>query len=181
MPNKSPVEYVARRSVTDRLRIDTYHMRVDWHLEGVTRSAERKAAIRSLRAELAGDPRHIRTALRDLGPPNALAARYAEEGQQSPTWSIGIITAGVALLVYWIVFLSYTGGMLAAVDSIAPGEAHSTFLFIDVMAFSNAEGIGIGWTSGWAWLVVPAVIVTIALLLGARSWRRARSASQPQY
>lgn len=70
MPNKSPVERIARPSVTDRLRIDTYLMCVDWHLEGVTRSAERKAAIRSLREELAGDPRNIRTALSDLGPPN---------------------------------------------------------------------------------------------------------------
>lgn len=180
MPNKSPVEPVGRRSLTDRLRIDTYLMHVDWHLEGVTRRAERKAAIHSLREELAGDPRDIRTALHDLGLPKALAARYAEEGERSPTWSFGIITAGLALLVYWIVFLSYTGGMLAAVDSIKPSEAHSTFLFIDVMAFSNAAGIGIGWTGGWAWLVIPAVIITIAFLLGGRSWRLATSAEQPQ-
>lgn len=179
MTNNSPVEHVAQRSMTDRLRIDTYLMRVDWHLEGVTRGAERKAAIRSLREQLAGDPRDLRTALSDLGPPTALAARYADEGVRRPPWSIGVIIAGVALLVYWIVFLSYTGGMLAVVDSTAPGEAHATFLFIDVMAFSNADGVGIGWTSGWAWLVVPVVIVTIAFLLGARSWRLARPAPQP--
>lgn len=154
-------------------------MRVDWHLEGVTRRAERRAAIRSLREQLAGDPRDLLTALSDLGPPNALAARYADEGVRKPTWSIGVIIAGVALFVYWVVFLSYTGGMLAVVDSTAPSEAHARFLFIEVMAFSNADGVGIGWTSGWAWLVVPGVIVTIAFLLGARSWRLLRTTQQP--
>jgi hypothetical protein len=179
MPNIFPVERVARRSPTDRLRMHFYLVRVDWYLEGATRSSERKAAIRSLREELEGDPRDIRAALKDLGPPNALAARYAEEGQRSPMWSIGIIIAAIALLIYWTVFLSFASGMLAVVHSTAPGEAHASFLFIDVVAFSNATGIGIGWSGGWTWLGVPAAIVTIAFLLGARSWRLATPASPP--
>lgn len=154
-------------------------MRLDWHLEGVTRRTERNAAIRSLREDLLTDPRGIRTALSDLGPPNTLAMRYANEGERSPMWSIGIITATVALFVYWTVFLSFAGGMLAAVDSTAPGEAHANFFFVDVTAYSNANAIGVTWTSGWAWLVVPAMFVTIAFLLGARSWRLATSASHP--
>lgn len=64
--------------------------------------------------------------------------------------------------------------MLAAVDSAAPAEAHSAFLFVGVEAFSNAEAVGIGWTGGWAWLIVPAVIILVAFLLGARIWRAFR-------
>lgn len=181
MLNNPSVEHAARRSPTDRLRIDLFLMRLDWHLEGVTRRTERKEAIRSLREELAADPRDIRTALSDLGPPNTLAARYANEGERSPMWSMGIITATVALLVYWTVFLSFAGGMLAAVDSTAPGEAHAKLLFVDVTASSNANAIGVTWTSGWAWLVVPAVFATIAFLLGARSWRLATPPTQPPH
>ena len=149
-------------------------MRLDWHLEGCLPSAERKATIGSLRQELAADPRDITHALNDLGSPRVLATRYADEGTQRPLWSIGVIIAALALLAYWALFLSFTGGMLAAVDSAAPSRAQSTFLFIQVEAFSNADGFGIGWSSGWAWLLVPFVIITVAFLAGARTWRAFR-------
>lgn len=167
----SPCTTEFPRSIRDRIRIESYLTRLEWHLEGVMPGAERKAIAETLRRELMADPRNLATALADLGGPRVLAARYADEGQQRPLWSIGVIIAGIALLAYWAVFLSYTGGMLAAVDSAAPAEAHSTFLFVQVEAFSSSEGIGIGWTSGWAWLLVPGSIMAVAFLAGARAWR----------
>ena len=164
----------SRRSIRDRMRIDTYLLRLEWHLEGILRGADRKATIASLRQELLTDPRDLASALADLGPASVLAARYGDEGERRPLWSIGVIIGAIALLAYWAVFLSYTGGMLAAVDSAAPAEAHSAFLFVGVEAFSNAEAVGIGWTGGWAWLIVPAVIMLVAFLLGARIWRAFR-------
>lgn len=136
--------------------------------------SETPNTLESLRQELGADPRGLATALSDLGSPRVLAARYADEGERRPLWSIGIIVAAVALLVYWALFFSYTGGMLAAVDSTAPSRAHSYFLFIQVEAFSTPDAIGIGWTSEWAWLVVPATIIVVAFLTGARSWRAIR-------
>ncbi|AIY02772.1 hypothetical protein ART_3173 [Arthrobacter sp. PAMC 25486] len=156
------------------MRIESYLIRLEWHLEGILRGADRKATITSLRQELLTDPRELASALADLGPASVLAARYGDEGERRPLWSMGVVIGAIALLAYWAVFLSFTGGMLAAVDSAAPAEAHSTFLFVGVEAFSNAESIGIGWVSGWAWLVVPATIVLAAFLLGARIWRAFR-------
>lgn len=168
---ESPRTKELQRSIRDRMRIEIYLTRLEWHLEGVMSGAERKAITETLRRELVADPRNLALALADLGAPSVLATRYADEGQQRPLWSMGVIIAGITLLAYWAVFLSYTGGMFAAVDSAAPAEAHSTFLFVQIETFSSSEGIGIGWTSGWAWLVVPATIIAVAFLAGARIWR----------
>lgn len=159
------------RSARDRLRIEAYLTRVDWHLEAVLPGKDRRSIVKELRQALTSDPRDVTASIRDLGAPKTLAEQYGDDGRRKPLWSIGVIAAGTALLVYWTVFLSYVFGMLAAVESTGSTEAAATFFTIDVTAFSSADGVGIGWTSTWAWLVVPAAIAVMALLLGARSWR----------
>jgi len=161
------------------MRESMYLARLDWHLEGAVSAAERRRILRSLREEIAADPRPAEVVLADLGSPRALALRYGEGEMPRPLWQIGILTAAAALLAYWVLFGAFTGGMLAAVDSAAPMRADATFLFVPVMAFSDDEGIGIGWSGGWEWLIVPFVIVTLALLLGARVWRLFRRDSNP--
>lgn len=153
------------------LRASLYLTRLEWHLEGVVPASERRRILRSLREEIDQDPRPLEAALADLGSPRTLASRYAEGGRPRPLWSIGVLTAVAALFTYWVIFLAFTGGMLAVVDAAAPMSAQARFLFVPVIAFSNPEGIGIGWSGGAEWLVVPAVVVAVALLLGARSWR----------
>lgn len=153
------------------LRASLYLMRLDWHLEAVVPASERRRILRSLREEIDQDPRPLEAALADLGSPRTLAARYGEGGRRRPLWSIGVLTAGAALFVYWVVFLTFAGGMLAVVDATAPMSAQARFLFVPVMAFSNADGIGIGWSGGVEWLVVPLTVTAIALLVGARTWR----------
>ncbi len=155
-------------------RASLYLMRLDWHLEAVVPAAERRRIVRSLREEIDQDPRPVEAALADLGSPRTLAARYGEGGRRRPLWSIGVLTAGAALFIYWVVFLTFAGGMLAVVDAAAPMSAHAHFLFVPVMAFSNADGIGIGWSGGAEWLVVPLALMTLAFLVGARSWRLIR-------
>lgn len=155
-------------------RASLYLMRLDWHLEGVVPASERRRIARSLREEIDQDPRPLEAALADLGAPRALAARYGEGGRRRPLWSIGVLTAGAALFIYWVVFLTFAGGMLAVVDAAAPMSAHAHFLFVPVMAFSNADGIGIGWSGGAEWFVVPLALTAVALLVGARSWRLLR-------
>ena len=162
------------RTLPGRWRTEMYLTRLEWHLEGVLPGRERRKIIRELRQELAADPRDTAAALSDLGAPGSLARQYAEDGARRPFWSVGAITAGAALLVYWTVFVAFTFGMLAAVESTGQSEAHGRFFFVDVLAFSSTDGMGIGWTSEWAWLVVPAVIALAAFLLGARAWRGAR-------
>ncbi|MEG9247935.1 hypothetical protein V6S67_07545 [Arthrobacter sp. Soc17.1.1.1] len=160
-----------RRSISEKLRADLYLTKLDWHLEGVLPGKARRATVKDLRQSLVSDPRDMSSSLRDLGSPKALAEQYADDTRRRPLWSVGIITAGAALLIYWTVFLSYVFGMLAAVESLGSSEAHARFLTIEVTAYSTAEAVGIGWTSDWAWLVVPIVIATLAFLLGARAWR----------
>lgn len=163
------------RSMVDKMRIGFYLTRLEWHLEGRLPGSGRKDVIRSLRDELLAEPRSTAAALTDLGPASGLATRYSDEGTKRPRWSIGIITAGAAILVYWALFLSYVWGMLAAVADAGAQEAHSVFLFfLPVTAFDSEGGVGIGWTGGLAWFVVPLVIILVAFALGARLWRLAR-------
>ncbi len=176
-----PLRYAAtpHPSVLDRLRMELYLTRLEWHLEEVMRGRERRATIRELRHVLKTDPRGTVVGLRDLGSPKLLAEQYGGDRHRRPLWSIGVITAGAVLLAYWTVFLAFTFGMLAVVESSALQEAHATLFSMDVIAFHTTDGFGIGWTSQWAWLVVPAVIALVALLLGARSWRALASGQGP--
>lgn len=172
MPDKTLETIPARRrSVGEKLRADIYLTRLDWHLEAVLPDKARRATVKELRQTLAGDPRDMTSSLRDLGSPKALAEQYANDSRRRPLWSVGVIAAGAALLIYWTVFLSYVFGMLAAVESLGSTEAQATFFTVKVTAYSTAEAIGISWTSDWTWLIVPTAIATIAFLLGARSWR----------
>lgn len=159
------------RSFRDRVNTSWYLTRLEWHLEGLVAGRERKAIVRELREALAGDPRDTAAAIADLGAPKTLARQYASESPHRPLWSVGAVVAALSLLVYWLAFLLFTFGMLAAVDSIAPAEAHATFMFVDVEAFSFPDTVGIGWTSSWGWLVVPGAIVVLSFLLGSRCWR----------
>ena len=81
----------------------------------------------------------------------------------------------MVLFVYSGLLLSFAAGMLAAVKNSGIAEAHARYLFVDVSASSNADGIGIGWTSQAVWLVIPAIIIILAFLLGSRLWRIASS------
>ncbi|WP_271174840.1 hypothetical protein [Microbacterium imperiale] len=153
------------------LRTSMYLLHLDWHLEGAVPAAERRHILRALRQEIDADPRPLGVALADLGSPRALALRYGEGGQPRPLWSIGVVVAGAILVAYWLLFGTFAGGMLAVVDNAAPMSAEATFLFVTVVAFSDDQGVGIGWASGPEWFVVPGVMVALALLLGARAWR----------
>ena len=42
---------------------------------------------------------------------------------------------------------------------------------VDVLAFANEDGIGVGWSGDVAWILVPLVIIAVAVLVGARCWR----------
>lgn len=165
------------RSFRDGIRTSWYLTRLEWHLEGLVPGRDRKATLRELRQALAADPRDTTAAIADLGTPRTLAWHYAQESPLRPLWSVGAAVAALTLFVYWLAFLLFTFGMLAAVDSNAPAEAHATFLFVDVEAFSLPDAVGIGWTSSWNWLLVPGVLVAVSFLLGARSWRILRKPS----
>ncbi|KNC19893.1 hypothetical protein AC792_03705 [Arthrobacter sp. RIT-PI-e] len=180
MPDTAVTSPPVRRSLTEKLRAEMYLALLDWHLEAVLLGKERRATIKELRQALANDPRDMDASLRDLGAPKTLAEQYAVDAHRRPLWSIGVITAGAALLVYWTVFLSYVFGMLAAVESLGAGHANATFFTIEVGAFSTAESFGISWTGNWAWLIVPAIIATLAFLLGARSWRAFTGVAAPR-
>lgn len=172
-PHPSPLSPLGAR---DHLRRDWYLLRVDFFLDvaALVSRRERKRILASLRADIDAEAMQhsLDATLRGLGTARALALGYSDEQTvPRPRWSGGIVAAGVALLLYWIVFFSYTLGMLAVVDQYDLGEARSRFLFIDVIAFSHQDGIGVGWTSSWAWLIVPIILVGIVFLVSSRAWR----------
>lgn len=165
------------------LERSSYLTRLDWHLEEQVPGAERRTILKDLRAEIDADPRPVGEVLDDLGRPAALAQRYGEGRERRyPRWSAGTIAAGVALLLYWLVFFGYAAGMLGAVSSMGGGEATAVFLGIPVTAFDRPGEFGIGWTgdpaaglAGWAWLLVPTVVVGVTFLLSSRIWRLGRT------
>ncbi len=158
----------------DWLRREWYLARVDWSLENLVSGSERKRIISSLQDDIAAESsRHgLHNTLAGLGDPRALAHSYADgTTRPRPKWVSGIVAAGVVLLLYWIVFFSYTLGMLAVVEQSEMGEAQSRFLLIDVGVFASESGIGIGWGGGGAWVLVPLIIVSVVFLLVSRAWR----------
>lgn len=172
-PRPSPSSPLGAR---DQLRRDWYLFRVDFFLDtaALVSRRERKRILASLRADIDAEAMQhgLDATLRGLGTPRVLALGYSDGQTASrPRWSGGIVASGVALLLYWIVFFSYTLGMLAVVNQYNLGEARSQFLFIDVIAFSHQDGIGVGWTSTWAWLIVPIILVGIVFLVSSRAWR----------
>ena len=162
-----------------RLERSSYLSRLDWHLEEQVPGTERRVILKDLRAEIDADPRPVGEVLDDLGCPAVLARGYGGGGDPPSRggWA-GISTAGVALLLYWLVFFGYAAGMLGAVGSLGGGEATATFLGIPVTAFDRPGEYGIGWTgdtaagpAGWTWLLVPLVVVGVSFLLSSRIWR----------
>lgn len=166
----------SRLGTRDRLRRAWYLLRVDFFLEttALVGKRDRQRILASLRADIDTEAMQhgLTTTLSGLGTPRALALGYGDEPFESrPRWSIGGIVAGITLLLYWGVFFSYALGMLAVVDQHDLGEAHSRFFFVDVTTFSHHDGIGIEWTSAWAWLIVPIALVGTVFLVSSRAWR----------
>lgn len=162
-------------TMSERMRRDWYLEQLDWHLESRVPTRTRTSIVRSLRDEIDADPRDLGDVLGDLGSPRVLAERYAEGASgPRPHWSAGAIWAGVALGLYWIVFGAYVLGMLAVVESTGAGRAESNFLSVPVEAVANGDAVGIGFTGGIAWIVVPLVIVAVVFAIGSRIWRLTR-------
>ncbi len=101
-----------------------------------------------------------------------LAQDYADgDAHLRPQWTRGIVAGISALLLYWVVFFSYLLGMFAVVAEAGIADVRTHFLFIEVIAFADDTGFGVGWTDRAAWLIVPLVIVATVFLLTSRAWR----------
>lgn len=161
-----------RRGWGHAARREWYLLMVDLHLDGKVPGRRRKAIVRDLRniidAETEMSP--LQEVIAGLGHPRELAVSYAEGTPKTRVlWSIGAAAALVALMVYWLLSLTYSLGMLSVAHQ-AGGEFDSHFFLVDVMAFSTAEGIGIGW-SGNAALWFPLALAALAFMGASRAWR----------
>lgn len=176
MTSADPSLGVAPSELTfgDRWRRDWYVARVEWHLDSLVPGRERRRITASLRDDITTESsRHgLHDTLAGLGDPRTLARNYVDSAAPlRPKWSRGIVAAGAALLLYWAVFFCYALGMLAVVDQSSMAHAESQFLFIDVIAFSDASAHGVGWSGGFAWLLTPLIIIAVAFVLASCAWR----------
>jgi hypothetical protein len=150
-----------------------YLLRIDWHLDALVPGRERRRVVRSLResidVESATAP--LSEVLAGLGSPRALATSHAEGSALRPRWITGMVTAAIALVLYWAVFFSYLWGMLAVVDQLQLGEVHSRFILIEVVAFAEADAFVVGWGGEPFWLLLPLAIIGVVFLIASRSWR----------
>ncbi|MFC8302619.1 hypothetical protein ACFUCV_02925 [Specibacter sp. NPDC057265] len=156
----------------DALARERYLFAVDLHLDGRVPARVRKRILADLRhsIEVDAEGAQLQDVLAGLGKPCELAANYAEGADQSrPLWTAGVVAALCLLLVYWFFLFAFTMGMLA-VTMQAGGEFHARFFFLNVMAFSQDDGVGIGW-SGNAALWFPLLLAAIAFIPASRAWR----------
>lgn len=154
------------------LRREWYLFTVDLYLDGRVPGRRRKEILNDLRniidAETEMSP--LKEVIAGLGQPRELAANYAEGTSKTRVlWTAGVAAGLAALLVYWILLVTYTLGMLAVIDQVG-GEFTSRFFFVDVLAFSTADGIGIGW-EGDAALWFPLGLAALAFIGAGRIWR----------
>lgn len=177
-PVTPPAVGARRPKVREWLTREVYLLQVELCLEGKGSGRRRKEILRGLRGDMAAEAldHGMPAVLAGLGKPRELSAQYAEGHQSAKArWNAAAVAAFLVLLAYFLVFLSYTLGMLAIVSQQS-GELHSRFLMVDVLAFSTAEGVGIGW-SGSAALWFPLALAAAAFILSSRPWPlRRRSA-----
>lgn len=162
-----------RRERWSGMRRDWYLLRIDWYLDPLVPGRERRRILRALRESIDVESAEIPLSevLAGLGSPRALALSHAEGSPLRPRWIAGIVTAAVALVLYWAVFFSYLWGMLAVVDQFQLGEVHSRFLLIEVVAFAEADRFGVGWGGEPSWLLLPLAIIGAVFLATSRPWR----------
>lgn len=162
----------ASRRLGHAARREWYLFTVDLYLDGRVPGRRRKEILNDLRniidAESEMSP--LKEVLAGLGQPRELAVSYAEGTSKTHVpWTAGVAAGLAAMLVYWILLVTYTLGMLAVIHQVG-GEFNSHFFFVDVLAFSSADGIGIGW-EGDAALWFPLGLATLAFIGAGRVWR----------
>lgn len=149
-----------------------YLFGVDLNLDGRVPGRQRKRILADLRdcIDTEAETTSLKAVLAGLGKPGVLAKSYVENADHSrPLWSGGLMVATGVLVSYWLFFFTYVLGMYSVVSQVG-GEFHSHFLFVNVMAFSDNTGIGVGWFDAAAWWV-PLALTMVAFVLGSRSWR----------
>lgn len=163
-----------RPTAADRLRLLLWELRFAAAMEDYPRREGRQ--VRSdLRAALRDDAARIgtRAALRDVGPPRRLAARYfAELDRPRPRWSTGALVGtllGVGVPLY--LALAWSFGALDALHAVGGGTARLSWLGSPVTATATGEGVVLEWSLGWQVLAVAAGLFALGFALGSRVWR----------
>lgn len=151
---------------------DWYLFKVELHLDGKVSGRHRKSILAELKDSINAESQisPLSDVLAGLGRPGELAASYAEGASLSrPLWGKGVAAAMSMLIVYWLFLATYTLGMLSVVSQTG-GEFHSQFFLVNVMAFSEDDGMGVGW-SGRAALWFPVFLAAAAFIPASRLWR----------
>lgn len=161
-----------KRGLRHVLGREQYLFKVELYLDGKVPTRVRKRILADLRNSIDADVEDatLREVLAGLGKPRDLAASFVEGADQSrPLWAAGAMAAIGTVAVYWLFLFTFTVGMLA-VAMQAGGEFHSQFFVVEAVAFSGADGEGIGWT-GNAALWFPLALAAIAFIPASRAWR----------
>lgn len=161
-----------RPRLTQAARREWFLFKVDIFLDGRVSGRERKRILREIRTGIISDSasQDHEGVIAGLGSAKDLAASYAQGAPKThPLYSVGLAAAMLTLMLYGFVHLIFAIGMLAVVEQTG-GEFHATFFWVDVLAFSNNDGIGVGW-SGTAVFWLPVAFAAVTFALAARVWR----------
>ncbi len=173
-----PALRAARPGLADRLRLDWYLIRLDWHLQDYPQKAAR-AIKREIKADLltAAAETGMPAALAALGSPAVLAHGYLTElGRPRPRFTAGAIAAALVVGALWYMQIAYAIGALDTLEAVGGGAATLTVLGSAMTYTHTAAEISVEGAFSWQWLAVWIGAGVLAFLPGSRIWRLWRPA-----
>lgn len=168
-----------RLGLADRLRLDRYLIRLDWHLQDYPGTAAR-AIRREIKADLLSAATEIGmpAALDALGSPAVLAHGYLTElGRPRPRFTAGAIAAGLAIGAVWSMQVAYAFGALDTLAAVGDASVTLTSLGTSMTYTRTASQISVEGALTWPWLVLWLAVGLVAFSLASRLWRLRRPAA----
>ncbi len=162
-----------RPGLTDRLRLDWYLIRLDWHLQDYPGKAAR-GIRREIKADLlsaSGDV-GMTTALAALGSPAVLAQGYLSAlGRPRPRFTAGATAAALVIGAIWYMQIAYAIGALDTLEALGAESVTLTSLAASVTYTNTSTLIGVEGAFSWQWLALWIGAGLLAFLPVARIWR----------
>lgn len=165
----------AAPSLSDRLRIEAYLARLDWHLDGRVAARRRREIRRELRANLGEGSAHEGSAraLRGMGAPAELARTYLEGEEARLDFRRGALAALVTNVALNVVNAAIFFGFQQGLGRAGGAVERWSYAYEPAAGFGPFAAGGAGDRIFEIAFLTPAHVATmlLAFAIGSRAWR----------